>query len=315
MKMLDMKNNFSEGKIEKKLYWTIMREEFLSVLPQIQRLIQDSDDCSSIVINGDSCILEKKNGIKLFFDFTQSICRAEIDLLMGDDPEKEDMDYVHSYLAGIKDGQVLDIGANVGMFSLELDKDYKNLEYHVFEPLPTTYKRLEKTAILNNADKGNYHTYNMGMSDKKGSFDFYLPSTSEAASLQPINDEFYIKNCDDMGNYTGESKTEVVKCVVSTVDDFVSENGISGIKFIKIDVEGNEKFVLEGAKKTLEAENPLVYCELLRKHAKRFGYHPNDVIKFMLDLGYHCYTMRNSELIAIDTIDDNTIETNFFFKK
>ena len=315
MTMQEMSEMFKGGRIDKKLYWTLMRENYMSVLPQLQNMIAGSDDCKSITIDGDYCILEKENGLKMFFDFTQSICRAEIDLLMGEDPEADDMEYVKNYLKMIENGNVLDIGANVGMFSLELNGCNNRLNYHVFEPLPSTYARLEATAKLNGASKENYHTHNLGMSNEEGAFDFYMPSTSEAASLQPVDDEFYLKDCDNYGKYTGKPRTEVVKCKVSTVDSFVHENNLYNITFIKIDVEGNEKFVLEGAKRTLETEKPLVYCELLRKHAKRFGYHPNDVISFMADLGYSCYTMRNGKLEEVEAIDNDTVETNFFFQQ
>ena len=64
---------------------------------------------------------------------------------------------------------------------------------------------------------------------------------------------------------------------MDTIDHFIEEEGITNVDFIKIDVEGNEKAVLEGAYVTIKKERPLIYCELLRKHAKRFGYHPNEV--------------------------------------
>ena len=313
MTMIELKEMFETGKIEKKAYWTLMRETYLSILPQLVQMIGKSDDCNAITIDGNQCVLEKSNGLKMYFDFTQSICRAEIDLLMGEDPEEDDMTYVKSILSDKKSGSVLDIGANVGMFSLELYSKNADLDYYVFEPLPTTYKRLEKTVLLNGASGKQYHTYNMGMSNEGGTFDFYMPSTSEAASLRPVDDEFYMKDCDANGKYTGKSRTEVIKCKVSTVDTFVHENDITDIRFIKIDVEGNEKFVLEGAKDTLTEQRPIVYSELLRKHAKRFGYHPNDVISFMADLGYSCHTMRERKLVAIKAVTEETSETNFFF--
>ena len=106
---------------------------------------------------------------------------------------------------------------------------------------------------------------------------------------------------------------EKVACQLTTLDSFVKENGIDKIDFIKIDVEGNEKFVLEGGKETLEKYRPLVYTELLRKHAKRFGYHPNDVIDFMKRFDYACFAIREGSLTEVDRIEETTEETNFFF--
>ncbi len=313
MDMLDLKSNWKKGSIEKKVYWTLMRDHFTNVIPQMQKILSDNKDCESITITGTNAILQKRNGTKLLFDFSQTICRAEADLIMGEDPEKADMDYVIQYLQNHSCKNVLDIGANVGIFSLELYYSNSNLTYHVFEPLPGTYEKLKESAELNQADPERYKTYNLGMSDVAGEFDFYLPAASEAASLRPINDDFYLRDSNDMGIYTGRERMEKVSCKVETVDEFVQSHSISEIGFIKIDVEGNEMFVLKGAKETLKEQQPLVYCELLRKHAKRFGYHPNDVIQYMKELNYRCFTMRGGDLAGVSEINEDTEETNFFF--
>ena len=93
----------------------------------------------------------------------------------------------------------------------------------------------------------------------------------------------------------------------------MKDKGIDNISFIKIDVEGNELKVLKGAIETIVENRPLVYCELLRKHAKRFGYQPNEVIELMYKYGYICKTMCGGELTRIDEITEKTAETNFFF--
>ena len=82
---------------------------------------------------------------------------------------------------------------------------------------------------------------------------------------------------------------------------------------MKIDVEGNEKFVLEGGADVLEKYRPLVYAELLRKHAKRFGYHPNEVLRMMEGLGYRCFTFTEGHLCPFAEMTEETEETNFFF--
>lgn len=313
MQMNELQENWLEGKIDKKLYWTLMRENFTSVLPQIQLILKKSDECHEIKITKDGCILVKSNGLQLFFDFKQSICRAETDLLMKEDYEKKEMDYISNYLKEKKCQNVLDIGANVGLFSLELYLENSDITYHLFEPIPTTFDMMKKTAKLNNVNNNLFIMNNMGMSNEKGKFDFYLPGACEAASLQPIDDTFYLKESDAMGNYSGKSVIKKVECKVNTIDNYIESNNIEDIGFIKIDVEGNEKSVLFGAEKTLSKYHPMVYCELLRKHASRFGYHPNEVIDYMKKFDYNCYTLRNNELIQINKIDDKTMETNFFF--
>jgi len=314
MKMIELKESYGKGQINKKLYWTLMRDNYSSIIPQLQRMVKDGADCDSIVISEEGSYLKKKNGVKLFFDFSQTICRAEGDLFMGEDYEKNEMSYIGEYLKKSDCLNVLDIGGNVGSFSLDLSAVEDSLKFHIFEPIPNTYNKLLANIKLNEKEESKFNTYNIGLSDKDGSFDFYLPATDEAASMQPIEDSFYRKGSNEMGEYTGKDKMEKVVCLVDTVDNIVASKGIDNIGFIKIDVEGNEKFVLLGAKETLSKYKPLVYCELLRKHSARFGYHPNEVIDYMAGFGYKCYVMKDKELIQIDKITEETVETNFFFK-
>lgn len=314
MKALDLQNAFYNNQINKKLYWSLMRDNFSSVIPRLQALINNGEECENIVISGEGSYLTKKNGVKIYFDFSQTICRAEGDLFMGKDYEKDEMDYIGSYLKEGNYKNVLDIGGNVGIFSLDLSAKDDSIVYNIFEPIPNTYKKLLANLKLNDKLDEYFKTYNIGLSDKEGSFDFYLPATDEAASMQPIDDAFYLKGSNEMGEYTGKDKMEKVVCLVDTVDNVVSKNNIDNIGFIKIDVEGNEKFVLLGAKETLSKYKPLVYCELLRKHSARFGYHPNEVIDYMAGFGYKCYVMKDKELVQIDRITEETVETNFFFK-
>ncbi len=313
MKMYELQKIWLRGGIEKKAYWTLMRENYTHILPEIQEMLRGSLDCESVSISPNGCILKKTNGVRLYFDFTQAMCRAEIDLVMGVDSEKDNMEFVERFLAENERGSVLDIGANVGLYSLSLYQSNKEIIYHVFEPIPATYEKLTATARLNETDSQHYIMHNLGFSNEQGTREFYLPAANEAASLRMPEDDFYKKKSTAMGEYTGSYDVERVTCKIDTVDHFVMQHDIKGIGFMKIDVEGNEKFVLEGAVDTIRREKPLIYCELLRKHAKRFGYHPNDVIGQMKEWGYRCTTMQNRKLVTIKTVDEETLETNFFF--
>ena len=117
------------------------------------------------------------------------------------------------------------------------------------------------------------------------------------------------------GHYTGVKKMDKVECKVTTLDDYVAENNIARVNFIKIDVEGNEKNVLLGGREVLKKYHPVVYCEMLRKHAARFGYHPNEIIEYMKSLDYKCYTLHDGRLIPFTEMTEDTVETNFFFCK
>lgn len=68
---------------------------------------------------------------------------------------------------------------------------------------------------------------------------------------------------------------------VKTLDSFE----LTGIGFIKIDCEGFEKFVLEGARETLMRERPVVLVEQKPGHADRYGIGTTDAVGYLEQLG------------------------------
>ena len=83
--------------------------------------------------------------------------------------------------------------------------------------------------------------------------------------------------------------------------------------FIKCDVEGAELFVFQGGVATIRTQQPVIFTEMLRKWSAAFGYHPNDIIALLADAGYHCFTVHDGRLTPFLTMDETTVETNFFF--
>jgi len=68
---------------------------------------------------------------------------------------------------------------------------------------------------------------------------------------------------------------------VKTLDSFE----LTGIGFLKIDCEGYERFVLEGATETLQRERPVVLVEQKPGHADRYGIGTTDAVTFLEGLG------------------------------
>ncbi len=309
MRAISLLNAFAEGKIEKRMFWNLMREKAISLV-EYSELLNNNEVCECIEIHKDKVILNT-NGMRILFDFSQTYCRAESILSMGGDYEEEDYSFMKSFLKA--NDVVFDIGANAGLFSLNLMSKISELKIYAFEPLKPTYEKMLENLDLNPRLKKGIETFNLGFSSKKGMFAFYLPGASEAASMKPIEDEFYLRESDAKGIYTGRKKQDVLQCNVDTVDSFCKEHFIEKIDLLKCDAEGAERDILLGAKNSLLSYQPIVYCELLRKHARRFGYHPNDVIHYMKELGYCCITVRNHAPTIFEEMTDETEETNFFF--
>lgn len=139
---------------------------------------------------------------------------------------------------------VIDAGANMGVFSV-LAADAGTTVY-AFEPQPSVHELLEANAKLNSfADKINLVKF--GLSDKKCTVDFFEDFSQFTSSGMVMSVE------------NRQGKTYKIDCV--SLDEWVRENNIPRVDFIKADIEGAERLMLDGAKETLRKFKPrLAIC-------------------------------------------------------
>jgi FkbM family methyltransferase len=134
---------------------------------------------------------------------------------------------------------VIDAGANMGLFSA-LASHLGGIVY-AFEPVKEIREKyLEKTAQLN----PNINIVPLALSNKNGQVLIKggLGNSSIIADIQ--------KN----GDYN-----EIVETI--TLDDWVKQNNIPKVDFIKADIEGAERLMLEGAQWVLKTYAPkLAIC-------------------------------------------------------
>ena len=292
IKILDIKKSFFDKKIKKKNYINRIYDNWHEKLYQYTDLIGQSN-LKSINITDKKLIIETKNEIK-FFCIPGDKRIAPIGILNFSDYEYQETTLVCDLMQGKK--CFYDVGANIGWYSLNISKKNKNASIYSFEPIKKTYEYLVKNIKLNNFQ--NIKAYNFGLSNKKGSFSFYFyPEGSGNASMRDL------------------SKRDTVtklNCKLKVMDNFRKENRHC-VDFIKIDTEGSELLVLNGAKKILSEDKPIIFSEILRKWAKEFNYKANDVLIFLRNYGYNCYTIKRNKLFEINKINRKTIETNFIF--
>lgn len=136
---------------------------------------------------------------------------------------------------------VVDCGANIGMFSiLAVQRGAKTV--YAFDPQKRTLKLLDIN-ITSNGCEGKIIPISFGLSDRKCSLSF---TESEGTIGSRISRE-------------GDAATTTIEC--TTLDDWVAENNIPRIDFIKADIEGAERDMLRGARNTIKRDHPrLAIC-------------------------------------------------------
>ncbi len=292
MKLHQIKQQFQSGAIDKGAYIDEM-SRLHERLFEYAEFIKDTDIRSIEIADGKLVMTSRAAGIKLLCS-NQDKRMAGMDALNFGSYEHEEVAMV---LRLMKPGQtVLDIGANIGWYSISIAKRFPDSVIHAFEPVPATYSQLRTNLMLNDMD--NVHAHNFGFSDQEKALGiYYCPDCSVGASA---------------ANILERDEAQFVQCKMKTIDGFIDENDIS-IDFIKCDVEGAELFVYQGGLKSIKKHNPIIFSELLRKWAAKFNYSPNDIIDLLAGCGYLCFAVHEDKLIGFDKMDDNTMETNFFF--
>lgn len=143
-------------------------------------------------------------------------------------------------LSDIEEPVVLDIGANIGEYSIALASALPACRCYAFEPNPITFERL----TLNTNAKSNILPLNYGAGSKKEHIKLFVyradSSTSHASLYRDVFKECHMQD---------EADIEEISCIVEKVDDLIESCIIpeTVIHFIKIDTEGHELEGLKGA--------------------------------------------------------------------
>jgi FkbM family methyltransferase len=194
---------------------------------------------------------------------------------------------------------VVDVGANVGYYAVELGKVLQeNGKLLAFEPIPSSFDQLNANVRLNKIEK-QVSCIQLAISNTEGTLTLYTPKISGSSATSARN------------LHPGESSVRH-EVSVSTLDLVLRTSGIENCDLIKIDVEGAELMVIQGALESIKKFKPVIFAELLRKWSAQFDYSPNEVLELLLPLGYKCFAV-SPKLPEITIIDEKTIETNFVF--
>lgn len=179
-----------------------------------------------------------------------------------------------------EDAVFFDIGANFGFYSLLAAELSGNMKIRAFEPVPYVFESLEKNLSgLNDA-----RAVNTAVSDRVGevSFDQAPESRHTGSSMD-----------EESSREPGAERFAFTKITVrsTTVDAFVAESGLTPT-VMKIDVEGAEKLVVEGARKTLASAAPAVILEVWKPPIKNQNH--RDAARLLQELGYRAHALTES---------------------
>lgn len=198
--------------------------------------------------------------------------------------EKEDTDLVVGILSKLDHPVVYDIGANTGYYGILAATKF-NATVHSFEPIPEHILCINESARINRVeDKLTTHTIALG--SERGNLELSLAGSGSTLTK----------------DFLGESSAPSLKVSVETLDSL----NLPAPHFIKIDVEGYEWEVLQGARETISKHRPICFIEIAKEFPERKFIHPHftDIIKFFDEQGYKIERNTVQGLVGIENIPD-----------
>jgi FkbM family methyltransferase len=167
----------------------------------------------------------------------------------------------------------IDIGSNIGIYSVLVQKSNPEIICHCVEPIKELCDKIKIFHTANNVK--NYHLYNIALSDFTGSTKIFVPTLDEfnETTTASLSDIFFYNQ-----KLNGENR------LVNTFTfyDFIDKHGIDlhGNILVKIDVEGHEISVLREFEKIMLSHSPIVFLEMEMK---------KDTFDAYFDFGFNQY--------------------------
>ncbi|MCJ7791618.1 MAG: FkbM family methyltransferase [Dehalococcoidia bacterium] len=195
-----------------------------------------------------------------------------------------------------QDGMVVvDIGANIGYYTLIAAKlvGDKGVVY-AFEPEPRSYKLLCQNIAINGYT--NIVPIEKAVSKTNGKTKFYVGAAiTDISSFAEDNVLQYSKNLDCL-------EVETI-----TLDDFFERTaGDDRIDLMKIDVEGAEELVVDGAERILRSNTLKIFMEFVPRQLRNVGTDPLELLYKLRNYGFEIKLLngRKQVLEPIENIEE-----------
>lgn len=185
----------------------------------------------------------------------------------------------------------IDVGANVGSYTI-LACAVKGASGYAFEPVPATCKRLMENIRLNHLEN-KVMCLNIGIGREPGIIKF-------TSDMDTVNHAL----ADD------EKNANTINVEISTLDTVLK---LESPSVMKIDVEGYETPVLEGASETLKKKTLHSVIMELNGSGERYHYDESRIVKMLFDYGFNTYSYNpfNRNLITLNGKNLNAGNTLF----
>ena len=202
---------------------------------------------------------------------------------------------------------VFDVGSNVGDYSVLFSKIVgAKGQVYSFEATETTYNKLKQRLIQQKCRNVSAFHNAVYSENKQIEFNEFPEDYSVWNSIGAPK----MLNPDGSGEYVPIVKTEIVEAI--SLDYFCQQHNIEKIDYLKIDVEGAESDVLQGASQLLKNQAvEFIQFEISQKMLEGLNRNAKSTFEILNKNGYECHRISSDGEIGEEVSDSNSFYENY----
>jgi FkbM family methyltransferase len=182
-------------------------------------------------------------------------------------------------------GVAVDIGANIGVWSLLAAERRPDARIHAFEPVPEVAEHCRRHLALNRLDTIVLNVAAVAAED--GDAPFYAIRTANTGASSLI---------------ARRVPADAITVPVVTLDTYVARAPLDRVDVVKVDVEGAERLVFAGGRRTLSrADAPAIFFEVDERLCAAAGTTPRAVKELLIEYGYGIFHWRRGAFVPVAT--------------
>ena len=176
----------------------------------------------------------------------------------------------------------VDVGANIGVWSLLAAERQPDARIHAFEPVPEVAARCRRHVALNELDTIVLNVSALAAED--GVAPFYAIRTVNTGASSLIR----------------RRPADEITVPVVTLDTYVERARLDRVDVLKVDVEGAERLVFIGGRRTLSgADAPAIFFEVDERLCAAAGTTPHEVKQTLIEFGYGIFRWRGGRFVPV----------------
>jgi len=185
----------------------------------------------------------------------------------------------------VVDLTIFDVGAYKGDVTLIYKKLFPDSKVYCFEPFPISFSILKK----NTSSQCNIFAINKGLGEYTGKSEFHSNRSAPTNSI--------LATLDESRHTWGDGLLDTIETIeidMETLDDFVRNNHIDKIDILKLDAQGSEYMVLNGARNTLEeGKIKMIYSEIIILPTYKGQKYLDEFLLLLRSYGFDLYNFFN----------------------